>query len=235
MRKKPGQMELKKSIVYGKQRWQTLAELRSTARKIMLALQENNLPSLVHGSIARGDVTRSSDVDIFIPFVIKSFQVEFALGSFEILERKLVQATPLSLIKAHIILEDNAMVTFPVIEPQRRELEFYKFGGAISLTEIEQNMRVAGTDKRLMLIEPTREGHVETPLGELSPGVAARIIGVSQDIVEERLRVLQRRAEVGRTGIYLERTLSGEENFESALSAVAASDPAMRRRVTWMR
>lgn len=235
MRKKPAQMESKKTIVYSKQRWQTLAELRSTAQRIMLPLNENNLPSLVHGSIARGDVTSASDIDIFIPAVVKSFQVEFALSGFEILERKLVIATPLSLIKAHIILEDNAMLTFPVIEPQRRELEFYRFGGAISLAELKQNRRVAGADKRLMLIEPNSDGHVETPISELSPGVTAKIIGVSQDTVEERLRVLQRRADVGRTGIYLERTLSSEENFESALDEIVAKDPAIRRRVTWMR
>ncbi|MEM2989721.1 MAG: nucleotidyltransferase, partial [Halobacteria archaeon] len=148
---------------------------------------------------------------------------------------KLEQATPLSLIKAHLILENNAMVTFPVIEPQRRELEFYKFGGAISLPELKQNKRVAGVDKRLMLIEPSEEGHVEIPLRELSPGRVAKILGVSQDIVEERLRVLQRRAEVGRTGVYLERVLSRDESFETVLSEIASRDPAIRRRINWMR
>ena len=213
MRKKPAQMGSGKSIVYTRERWQILAELRGIAKKIMLALEGHNLASIVHGSIARGDVTKSSDVDIFIPYPVKSFQVEFALSNFELMERKLVQATPLSLIKAHIILEDNAMVSFPVIEPQKRELEFYKFGGAVSLLELKQNRRTAGVDKRLMLIEPTDEGHVETPLNELSPGRVAKITGVSQDIVEERLRVLQRRAEVGRTGVYLDRCLSREETL----------------------
>ncbi|MEM2934567.1 MAG: nucleotidyltransferase domain-containing protein [Methanocellales archaeon] len=235
MRKKPAQMGPRRAIVYNKERWEILSQLRAIASGIMLELDKHNIASIVHGSIARGDVTRNSDVDVFIPYLVKSFQVEFALSDYDVIERKLEQATPLSLIKAHLILENNAMVTFPVIEPQRRELEFYKFGGAISLPELKQNKRVAGVDKRLMLIEPSEEGHVEIPLRELSPGRVAKILGVSQDIVEERLRVLQRRAEVGRTGVYLERVLSRDESFETVLSEIASRDPAIRRRINWMR
>ncbi len=233
MRRKPAQMGPRKAIVYSQDRWEILAELRAIAGRIMLELDKHGIASIVHGSIARGDVTKSSDVDIFIPYVVKSYQVEFALSDYEVLERKLVQATPLSLIKAHLILQDNVMVTFPVIKPQRRELEFYKFGGAISLTELKQNKRVAGVDKRLMLIEPSEEGHIEIPLSELSTGRVAKILGVGQDIVEERLRVLQRRAEVGRTGVYLERVLASKENFETVLNEIA-KDPAIRRRLNWM-
>jgi predicted nucleotidyltransferase len=234
MRRKPAQMGPRKAIVYSRERWEILAELRAIASGIMLELDKHNIASIVHGSIARGDVTRNSDIDVFIPYLVRSFQVEFALSDYEILERKLVQATPLSLIKAHLILQDKVMVTFPVIEPQRRELEFYKFGGAISFSELKENKRVAGVDKRLMLIEPSEDGHIEIPLSELSPGRVAKILGVEQDIVEERLRVLQRRAQIGRTGVYLERVLSREENFEEVLNEIIAKDPAIRRRINWM-
>lgn len=234
MRKKPAQMGPRRAIVYNKERWEILSQLRAIASEIMLQLDKHNIASIVHGSIARGDVTRNSDVDIFIPNMVKSFQVEFALSDYDVIERKLTQATPLSLIKAHLILDNNAMVTFPVIEPQRRELEFYRFGGAVSLNELKQNKRVAGVDKRLMLIEPSEEGHIEIPLSELSLGRVAKILGVSQDIIEERLRVLQRRAEVGRTGVYLERVLSRDESFETVLNEIASRDPAIRRRINWM-
>ncbi len=93
------------------------------------------------------------------------------------------------------------------------------------------NNRVPGVDKRLMLIEPTAEGHAETPLSDLSPGLAAKMIGVGQEIVDERIRVLQRRAKVGTTGVYLDRPLAQDEGFEAVLEQITASDSLVRRRV----
>jgi predicted nucleotidyltransferase len=111
------------------------------------------------------------------------------------------------------------------------ELEFYRFGGAVGLDSIKNELRVPGVDKRLMLIEPTPEGHVETPLSDLSPGVVAKKVNVSQQIVEERLRVLERRADVGRTGVYLIRPVAPEESVEQVLAGLIAEDPALRRRI----
>ena len=66
-----------------------------------------------------------------------------------------------------------------------------------------------------MLIEPTPEGHIETPLSDLSPGVdVAKKVNVSQQIVEERMRVLERRADVGRTGVYVNRPLARGESID---------------------
>ncbi|MCD4727389.1 MAG: nucleotidyltransferase domain-containing protein, partial [Pirellulales bacterium] len=76
--------------------------------------------SLVYGSLARGDVSQGSDIDIIIPGVARSFMVELALDEHGITGRKLVQATP---------------------------------GG---LEDMPHN-RVAGVDKRLMLILKDRE------------------------------------------------------------------------------
>jgi predicted nucleotidyltransferase len=83
-----------------------------------------------------------------------------------------------------------------------------------------------------MFIEPTPGGHIETPLSDLSPGWVARKIGVGQAIVEERMRVLERRADVGRTGIYLKRQLAPDESFEQVLAELMYEDPALRRRAT---
>ena len=86
-------------------------------------------------------------------------------------------------------------------------------------------------DKRLMLVQPTPDGHMETPLSDISPGRVARVLGVDQEIVDERLRVLSRRASVGRTGTYLNSDVPPHETFESFLANIVDRDPAIRRRV----
>ncbi|HMK47447.1 MAG TPA: nucleotidyltransferase, partial [Methanocella sp.] len=181
--------------------------------------------------IARGDVKPSSDVDVFIPTVVSSMIVSIALDRAGVIGMSVVQATPRSLIKATVDLEGNATVTYPLIAPREIELEFYRFGGSLGLPGLQKNERTCGVDKRLMLIEPTQEGHVETPLSDLSPGLVARKLKVSQQIVEERLRVLERRADVGRTGVYLHRQLAPGESPEQVLNDLIATDPAIRRRV----
>jgi predicted nucleotidyltransferase len=45
----------------------------------MKTLEALHPESLVHGSIARGDVSKSSDIDIFIPAQISSFSLETTL------------------------------------------------------------------------------------------------------------------------------------------------------------
>ena len=173
---------------------------------------------MVFGSVARGDVKPSSDVDIFIPLVASSMQVLIALDDFTVLGTTITQATPRSLVKANVELEDNTSVTFPLISPREVELEFYRFGGAVGLKEVKEGKRVPGVDKRLMLIEPTPEGHIETPLSDRSPGVVAKKVNVSQQIVEERMRVLERRADVGQTGVYVNRPLAPDESVEQVLA-----------------
>ena len=172
-------------------------------------------------------------IDIIIPGVARSFMVELALDEHGITGRKLVQATPGGLAKAHIYLPGNSMITFPLVGPTARELDFYAFGGQLGPDGLEDvvHNRVPGVDKRLMLIEPTPEGHVETPLSDLPPGSVARKVGVGQDIVEERIRVLNRRARVGVTGVYLDRLLAQDEGFEAVLEEIAARDSLVRRRV----
>ena len=221
----------RKEVVYDDARWETLRRLRARAQEVLEALDAAGLDATVFGSVARGDVKPTSDVDIFIPRVASSMQVLLALDRFTVLGTTIAQATPRSLVKANVELEDNTTVTFPLIPPREVELEFYRFGGAVGLDRIKEGLRVPGVDKRLMLIEPTPEGHTETPLSDLAPGQVARRAGVSQQIVEERMRVLERRADVGRTGVYLIRPLAPDENVEQVLADLIAEDPALRRRI----
>jgi len=229
MRRKTGEMGSPKEVIYSEDHWSLLREMRLKALEVLKELRTRNITAFVHGSIARGDVRKDSDIDIFIPYVIPSFLVETILSPFGILEKSLVQATPQSVIKASITLENEVNVSFPLIEPKRREIEFYRFGGMTELRDL--NERVPGVNKNLMLITPTPEGHVETPLSDLSPGKIASILRISQDTVEERIRVLTRRGEVGRTGVYLKETLHPDESFEEVLKRIVERDPAIRRRV----
>ena len=55
-----------REVTYNIARWQLLKELRWQAEKIMTILEEFHFQPIVHGSIARGDVSKTSDIDIFI-------------------------------------------------------------------------------------------------------------------------------------------------------------------------
>jgi len=231
LRRKTAEMGERREVVYDNARLETLRRLRARAQEVLESLDAAGLDGIVFGSVARGDVKPTSDIDIFIPQVASSMQVLLALDRFHVLGTTITQATPRALVKANVELEDNTTVTFPLIPPREVELEFYRFGGAIGLKGIQEGLRVPGVDKRLMLIEPTPEGHVETPLSDLAPGIVAKKINVSQRIVEERMRVLERRADVGRTGVYLMRPVAPEESVERVLADLIAEDPALRRRL----
>jgi hypothetical protein len=51
------------------------------------------------------------------------------------------------------------------------------------------------------------------------------------EVVEERIRVLERRREVGRTGVFLSETVPPDENFESVLREIAKKNPGVKRRL----
>lgn len=218
-------------VVYDKERWELLRVKREKAKYLMKKLAEQGISSIIYGSIARGDVKEHSDLDIFIPYLIPSFRVELALDGIELLERRIVQATPSYAIKGEIVIDYETTISFPLVKMRDRELEFYKFGGSIGYEEIIANKRVPGVDKRLMLILPTEKGHKEISIREMHPSVVAKILGVSVDIVSERIRVLERRREIGKTGIYLCEKIYNGESFESVLREIALKDPAVRRRL----
>lgn len=218
-----------REIVYDEKQWKILDELRKRSLELMLPLEASGFSPIVHGSVARGDVDKNSDIDVVIPCVLPSFKLELVLQKAGLIltKREIVMATPWQLPKAHLYIEDNRSVTFPLVKPRQTELDFYWFGGAAGVDELRKKVRVAGVDKRLMLIEPTEKGHLESQVVGNESNVAKKL-GVSLEIVRERVQVLTRRAEMGHTGIFIRRELAPEENFEEVFRELMRENPDMR-------
>jgi len=232
MAKKPERRLEYLEAIYDVERWNLLEKFRQKSERIMEALAVFHLESIVHGSIARGDVNKKSDIDVFIPSQPSSFLVETALekAGISINRRLIVQATPTYAMKAYIEINENTSVSFPLMKMRKVEREFYKFGGEVSLENLRKGLRVCGVDKRLMLIEPTEKGHRESTIVGCEDQVA-KLLGISVETVLDRVHALLRRDEVGRTGVFVEKELSSGETFEMILKRLADQNPAVRRRL----
>lgn len=229
---KPRKNVSKKEIKYSDEDWKRLEQFREDAEKILAGLKKFDVEALAHGSVARGDVNEDSDIDIVTLHTFPSYKVELALeeSGFKKTSRKVVMATPWQLPKAHISIGENRIVTFPLEKPKKLEEEFYRFGGAVDLEQVKNGERVPGIDKRLVLIEPIEKGHRESQVTRRG-GEVAKILGVSLDIVEERVQVLERRDEIGRTGVFLERELTPDENFEAVWKEIVENNSEVRQRL----
>ncbi len=221
-----------REVTYNKTHWTLLQQYRERATHILDALENSHLQAIAHGSIARGDVNPKSDIDIFIPEPQSSFLIETALEKADvpINARLVVQATPTYTMKAHIEIDPTTSVSFPLMHMRKVEREFYRFGGEISSAQLKAGVRMAGVDKRLMLIEPTENGHVESSVIGHEAHVA-KLLGISAETVLDRVHALLKRDAVGRTGVFIKKELAGSETFELALKKFAEGNPAVRRRV----
>jgi hypothetical protein len=230
--KKPLKRPESREVLYDEQHWKLLGELRAKALEIMECLRKHNVASIVHGSIARGDVSAKSDIDVFVPNPPSSFLMENALENcgFRFDRRLVVQATPSYAMKGYIQIDDQRCVSFPLMKLRSVERDFYRFGGEADITTLKDKLRVRGVDKRLMLIEPTLTGHVESTIVGREQMVA-NLLGVSIQTVLDRVHALIRRDKVGRTGVFIERELSANETFEMVLKQLADQNPAVRRRL----
>jgi len=193
MAKKPVKRREHREVSYDEQHWKLLRELRNKTTEIMECLNKHNIASIVHGSIARGDISTKSDIDVFMPSMPSSFLIENALEreGFSINRRLVVQATPSYAMKGYIEMDEQRSVSFPLMKLRSVERDFYKFGGKIDLAILKKNLRVKGVDKRLMLIEPTSTGHVESTIVGMEQTVAS-LLGVSIETVLDRVHALLR-------------------------------------------
>ncbi|MEM0014270.1 MAG: nucleotidyltransferase domain-containing protein [Zestosphaera sp.] len=210
-----------REVIYGPATWELLRRLRVKAIKIVEALNGCGFNAIVHGSLARGDVTPSSDVDVVITYLIQPYRAVLCLedSGFTIYKQYVVKATPAATPKAYMELDADGkeVVSFPLQETTNTEWEFYRFGGTVALHELRSGVRVPGVNKNLVLIIPTDRGHIEAPVIDYEAYVAS-ILGVSINVVHERVRLLTRRDRLGRTGTYLTYVLKTNESFEEALT-----------------
>jgi predicted nucleotidyltransferase len=139
-------------------------------------------------------------------------------------------ATPLDSIKLYIHLSELESITLPLSKLGKNVIDFYNFGGKINLNDLNSGVRVPGIDKRLVLIKPNLNGHEEISIiGNES--FAAKEVGVSLDIVNERIRVLLKREKFGKTGVFLKRNLHLNESTEEVLKTLAKKKAIIRKKL----
>lgn len=219
-------------VKYSKEHWKLLDNFRKQALKVTSVFAHHGIDSLTYGSVARGDVSPKSDIDIILLTQIPSYRVELILDetNLSLNHKKLIQATPNDIIKAHFELEGDICITSLLTNFTSSPFEFYRFGGALNHKELQENKRVPGVDKSLIIIEPNEEGHNESPLIERQYE-ASKILGISQSMIDQRIRVLTRRDKIGRTGIFLNKDVGINENIEEELRKIARHNPLIRRRL----
>jgi predicted nucleotidyltransferase len=232
MTKKPVKRTERIEVFYNAERWRLFQDFRRKAIEILESLEKANLNCITHGSIARGDVSPNSDIDVFVSNPPSSFLIESVLERAELAvnRRFLVQATPSYAAKGYIELDPKRVVSFPLMKLRSVERDLYRFSGEATLQMLEANIRVKGADKRLMLIEPTSKGHVESSVVGNEEAVA-KSLDISVETVLDRVHALLRRDDVGRTGVFVKRELAPNETFEMVLKRLAAENPAVRRRL----
>lgn len=217
-------------VLYTQGHWNLLWELRAKAIEVLKILRMKGIVGYCHGSIARGDISTKSDIDIIILNPPPSIFIELALERFTPIVREIIQATPSHAIKAYIQLDEITTISFPLTKLSDNEVEFYKFGGILSLASLEAGERTPGVDKRLKIIIPTARGHVEYSIIGREEEVS-ELLGVSLEVIRERIRVLTRRDALGRTGVYLNIAVPPDRSFEETLRLIAKKNPSVRKKL----
>ena len=219
-------------VKYSEDQWALLKQKRANAIKLLEIFVKEGLKPIVYGSVARGDVHKYSDIDIIFFQTVPSFEIEYILNKngYENYFREIIMATPLDSIKLYIYLSELESITVPLSKLDRCVYEFYNFGGSLSLKGLKSEHRVTGIDKRLVLIKPNKHGHEETSIIG-NEALAAKEVGVSIDTVNERKRVLLRREQHGRTGVFLKRNLQINESTEEVLKNLAKRKAIVRKKL----
>jgi len=233
MRIKPIRVKDSVTIIYDEEHWRLFSSLREKAVNILKALKSSNIEGYIIGSLARGDIHNGSDIDIIVKDYVPTFFIENILldNGFNIFQKIVTQATPNSLIKASIFIDDTTSVSIPLSKMSKVEEEFFEFAGIISYNEVINNIRVPGVNKRLLLIVPNREGHIEYSIIGREYH-AAMVLNVSPRIVFEREKILLRRDEIGRTGVYLKIIVPPEANIEKYVRDVVKQNPLLRKKLS---
>ncbi|MEM4799664.1 MAG: nucleotidyltransferase domain-containing protein [Sulfolobales archaeon] len=223
-----------REVLYSEEHMRILKDLREKSVRILSHLERKSLKGFVHGSVARGDVNRYSDIDIVILDMVNPALLSAAieeLGGYS--HAEIIMATPSHTPKIYFYLDsqESIVISTSLGRLGLVEAEFYRFGGVLDLRGLLRNERVPGVDKRLMLIIPTEKGHVERSIIGYESEVA-RILGISIETVLDRVRALTRRDEHGRTGVFIKRRILYGEPVENVIDRLCREEPVFRRRAS---
>jgi predicted nucleotidyltransferase len=198
----------------------------------MKPLQGAHIYCEVYGSIARGDTSKNSDIDVYIQNPPSPTIIEATLESENVLayKREIIQATPSYVPKGYIYITEKNSYSFPLIPTFALEEEFIGFAGRLQFEKLKSNARVPGVNKELTLIEPIKIGHIETPIQGVE-GLVAKKLGIDIKTIKQRIRVLERRKKLGKTGVYIKRILAHDESFGAVMNELINANPAMKRRL----
>ena len=218
------------SLIYTINDWNLLEVKRKRAIELLNMLER--FKPYVYGSIARGNVHAYSDIDIILLDQIPSYQIEMILEQNRIKKyfREIIMATPQDSIRLYIYLSELECITIPITKLEKKTIQFYDFGGKISLNQVKKDIRVPGIDKRLVLIRPTPEGHDELSIID-NEHIAAKEVGISIETVNERKKVLLRREKHGRTGVFLKKELEMDESTEDVMKKLANRYSIIRKKM----
>jgi len=219
-------------IKYINNDWELLNNKRLQALKLLNIFVEEGFNPYIYGSLARGDVNIDSDIDIVFLQRISSFLIEHILfkKGYDNYFREIVMATPRDTIKLYIYLSELESITIPISPFDKKSLEFYSFGGKVNQVQLINKIRVPGIDKRLVLINPTNDGHEESSVIGNEHNVA-KLINVDIETIIERRNVLLRREQYGRTGVFIKRSLKPDESTEDVLKILARKKTIIRKKM----
>lgn len=203
---------IERAVIYSQEQRKLLIEKRNRALDLMEAIE--HLDPQIYGSVARGDIYRHSDIDVVILYPISEFELISCFSETKILKKRIVQATPWLTPKGIIYFDPEISITYPLRKFRPEEIEFYKFGGMLSIDKLKENTRVKGVNKRLNLIKPTSDGYMEISINLIGANLVAKELGVSPRIINERIYVLTRRDKIGRTGLYIDLELTKDGSID---------------------
>lgn len=220
------------NVIYSQKDWDLLSAKRKIASDLLTPFEMKGLHPFVYGSIARGNVHQSSDIDIVFLHPVPTYQIEFLLKiqGYKRLFREIIMATPNDTLKLYIHLSELESITIPLTKFDKTSEEFYKFGGMISLDQLKKNLRVPGIDKRLIFIDPTELGHEEYSILD-KEHIIAKEMDISLETVLERKRVLLKREKYGRTGVFLKEEIPFDRSTEETIKKLANRKSIIRKKL----
>ncbi len=220
------------TVTYSENHLKLLHQKRERSKLLLEMFSKEGLNPFIYGSIARGDVHNDSDIDIVLLQSIAPYQIEIILdkSGFNNYFREIIMATPADTLKLYIYLNELESITIPLSKFDKKSREFYDFGGKINLNQIKNSIRVPGIDKRLVLIQPTSDGHEEYSIIG-NENLAAKQLNVSIDLINERKKVLLKREKKGRTGVFLKRPIAIRETTELVLKKLSNKNSIVRKKL----